>query len=339
MSCRNAANGIHVSNVVTSISTIVRVPHIAFCLCTLILNTSCTGSSPGNSNGVVSASGNKPPVISSAKILDDPIHLDHPIEIQIDAQDPEREAVSFQYQWYVDSAPLVKQTSATLPAELLRRGQMVFVEIIPLDSTSKGQLYRTKSVVVGNTSPKVMAISLTPQTARAGDRLEAQVDANDPDHDRVDLIYRWYRNDVVIKDGEESFLDTAGFTARDRILVEVVAHDPSGVGHSMKSDTHVLGNSAPQIVSTPPSTASQDRFDYPVKALDPDGDQLTFQLETAPIGMTISAASGHIVWQIPSDQQGTFHVKVVAKDGQGGMATQEFDVTLTVASPTNPSGA
>ena len=339
ISCRQAANGIHVSNAVTSILTIFRTPCIVLCFCTLLLNTSCTGSSPGNSNGVASAGGNKPPVIHLAKILDDPIHLDHPIEIQIDAQDPEREAVSFQYQWYVDNAPVPKQTSPTLPAELLSRGQTVFVEIIPLDSANKGQPYRTKSVVVGNTSPKVTAVSFISQNVRAGDRFEAQVEASDPDHDRVDLTYRWYRNDVVIKDGEEAFLDTAGFTGRDRILVEVVARDPSGLSHSMKSDTYVLGNSAPHIVSSPPIAASQDRYDYSVKAVDPDGDRLTYQLEVAPPGMTIGVESGHIVWQIPSDQQGTFHVKVAAKDGAGGLATQEFDVTLTLVSPATPSGA
>lgn len=302
--------------------------------------SSCTGgSSPSSSGGPVTSKGNQPPVIKSAKILNDPIPLTGPVAVQIDAEDPEREAVSFQYQWYVDNAALPKETSATLSAELLRRGQTVMVEIIPTDGTHKGQAYRTKSVVVGNTSPRVTAVSLTPQTARPGEKLEVQVEASDPDHDRVDLTYKWFRNNAVIKEGDEPFLDTTRLASRDQIVVEVTAHDPAVTGNSLRSDPLVLGNNAPKIVSAPPAPGAPDHFDYPVRAVDPDGDRLTYQLETGPPGMTISEESGHIAWKIPSDQQGTFHVKVVAKDGQGGMASQEFDLTLTAAVPPKPAGA
>lgn len=308
-------------------------------VCTAFVNVSCTESPPNTVTSSAPAKGNLPPAITSARIMNDPIPLAGPVEVQVDAQDPEREAVSFAYQWYVDNAPISRQTNATLPAELLRRGQTVFVEIIPSDGANKGQPYRTKSVVVGNTAPKVTTVSLSPQMARAGDKLEAQVEAHDPDHDRVDLTFKWFRNNSVIKEGEEPFLDTTGFAARDMIAVEVMASDPAGSGNSLKSRPLVLGNSAPRIVSTPPPSTGQERFDYAVKALDPDNDQLTYYLEMAPPGMTIASESGHIGWQIPTDQQGTFHVKVVAKDGQGGLASQEFDLTLTAPTPPSRSGA
>lgn len=318
-------------------ANITRYSFLALGICALIFITSCTASSPGAANGSTSTKGNQPPTITSAKILNDPIQLTGPVDVQVDAQDPEREAVSFLYQWYVDNTALAGQTHATLPAEMLRRGQSVFVEIVPSDGVNKGHPYRTKSVEVGNTSPKVVAVLLTPQTARTGDKLEAQVETSDPDHDRIDLTYKWFRNDEVIKEGDQSFLDTTGFTTQDKIMVEVTANDLSIAGNSLKSEPFVLGNSAPKIVSTPPTSAVEDRFDYPVKATDPDGDQLTYQLEAAPPGMIISPESGHIAWQIPSNQAGTFHVKVVAKDGHGGMATQEFDLSLTSTGLTEPS--
>jgi hypothetical protein len=129
-----------------------------------------------------------------------------------------------------------------------------------------------------------------------------------------------------------------GFAARDKIAVEVMARDPAGSGNSLKSDPLVLWNSAPTIISTPPISASQDHFDYFVKAVDPDGDRLTYQLEVAPVSMFISEEPGHIVWQIPLSQQGTSHVKVVVKDGQGGIATQKFDLTLASTGTAKPSG-
>ncbi len=305
----------------------------------LPFSVSCTGSSPSTVTTSVSTKGNQAPIVTSAKILTDPISLDKPIEVQVDAQDPEREAVSFLYQWYVDNIPLAKQTKATLSAELLTRGQIISIEVTPLDGNNKGQPYRTKGVMVGNTPPQVTAISLLPKTARPGVRLEAKVEANDPDHDMVDITYKWYRKEAVIKESGESFLDTTGLAARDIITVEVMPRDAMASGNARKSDPLILGNSAPQIVSNPPTAISQDRFDYSVKALDPDGDRLTYQLETSPPGMTIGIESGHILWQIAPDQQGTFHVKVVARDGAGGLAIQEFDVTLTLDGPDKQSGA
>lgn len=313
---------------------------IGLLLAGMSLDTACTGSEmTEGTTQITRSSGNRPPVVTTAVIINSPLSQGAPAAVQIQSEDPEREAVSFHYQWYVDNAPIVGQTNATLPPEFFRRGQTVFVEIIPTDGTSKGQPYRTASAVVGNTSPRITAVSLAPETTRTGDRLEAQVEANDPDHDRVDLTYKWYRNDTVIKEGEDSFLDTAGLVAPDRIAVEVTASDPAGSAHSSKSEPLTLSNSGPTIVSTPPAAAVQGRFDYSVTALDPDGDPLTYHLEMAPPGMTINSGTGHIGWQIPADQRGTFHVKVVAKDRHGGLATQEFDLTLTAAIPAKPPRA
>jgi hypothetical protein len=49
--------------------------------------------------------------------------------------------------------------------------------------------------------------------------------------------------------------------------------------------------------------------------------------------MVINAETGHIHWPLLAGQQGTFHVKVVALDGRGGAAHQEFDLTLPAPAP------
>lgn len=306
---------------------------------TLLFLASCKGGSSTDSS-TPSFGSNRPPVIKLAKILNDPIILTGPVAVQIDAEDPEREAVSFQYQWFVNDAPLAGQTKATLPPELLRRGQAVSVEVIPFDTNEqKGPAYRTAATMVGNTPPEVTKVSFLSRAFQIGERLEAQVEATDPDHDRVDLTYRWLKNNIVVKEGEEPFLDTKGFVSRDTIAVEVTAHDPSATGNSLRSDSLILGNSLPKIVSIPPAAGSQDRYEYSVKAVDPDGDRLTYQLEVAPPGMTIDEHSGQIAWPVPPNQHGTFHVKIIAKDGQGGAAYQDFDLTLSTIVPAKPAGA
>ncbi|TKS58894.1 MAG: hypothetical protein EWM72_02546 [Nitrospira sp.] len=323
-----------------SLSGSVRFPLLITCLSITLAGVSCTGGGSTESSNPLSSKGNnRPPVIKSAKILNSPLLLSRPVEVQIDAEDPEREPISFQYRWYLDNVLLAGQTNPTLPAEQLRRGQAVSVELTPADGTQKGEAYRTASVVVGNTPPRISSVALSPQTIEIGERLEAMVEASDPDHDRVDLTYRWLKNNVVIKEGEEPFLMTTGLIPQDQIAVEVTAHDPSATGNSLRSAALMVGNRPPKILSVPPASDATSPYEYMVKAVDPDGDHMTFQLDMAPPGMTIHEQSGQITWSIPSNQYGTFHIKVFAKDGQGGTAFQEFDLTLSAPAPTAPAGA
>ena len=288
------------------------------------------------SRGLPVVGNNGPPVIISAKILDSPLMLDSPVKVQIEAEDPDREAVSFRYQWYVDGAALAGQTSPTLAPEYLRRGQMVSVEIVPADGAQTGKAYRTATVEVGNTPPKISGITVTPLPIVIGENVEAQVEASDPDHDRIDLSYRWFKNDVLIKEGDEPFLMTTGFIPQDKIAVEVTARDPSTTGNSVRSASVTVGNRPPTIVSMPPASDAKNPYEYTVKAVDLDGDRMAFQLEAAPPGMTIDQQSGRIVWSIQADQSGTFHVKVIAQDGRGGAAYQEFDLSLAAQAPATP---
>jgi hypothetical protein len=263
--------------------------------------------------------------------------LDSPVKVQIEAEDPDREAVSFRYQWYADGTALAGQTSPTLAPEHLRRGQMVSVEIVPADGAQTGKAYRTAAVVVGNTPPQISAVTVTPQPIVIGENVEAQAEVSDPDHDRIDVSYRWFKNDVPVKEGDEPFLVTTGFIPQDQIAVEVTARDSSATGKSVRSASLPVGNRPPKILSIPPASNGANPYQYTVKALDLDGDLVAFQLEAAPPGMTIDQQSGHILWSVQADQSGTFHVKVIAQDGRGGVAYQEFDLSLSAQAPAKPA--
>ena len=308
------------------------------CLPILLAGGACTREGPAESAKAAPAVGNNgPPVVTSARVLNSPLSLDSPVKVQVEAEDPDREAVSFRYQWYVDGTALAGQTSPTLEPEHLRRGQMVSVEIVPADGAQTGKAYRTAAVVVGNTPPHISGVAVTPQPIVIGENIEAQVDASDPDHDRIDLSYRWFKNDVLIKEGDEPFLMTTGFIPQDNIVVEVTARDPASTGNSVRSASLTVGNRPPKIVSMPPASDTKNPYEYTVKAVDLDGDRMAFQLEAAPPGMTIDQQSGRIIWSIQADQSGTFHVKVIAQDGRGGAAYQEFDLSLAAQAPSTPA--
>ena len=67
-------------------------------------------------------------------------------------------------------------------------------------------------------------------------------------------MYRWWRNDKQVKEGEESILTLMGFNRKDVVVVEVIARDQEAAALPVRSAPIVLGNSSPQIVSNPAGT-------------------------------------------------------------------------------------
>jgi RHS repeat-associated protein len=92
-------------------------------------------------------------------------------------------------------------------------------------------------------------------------------------------------------------------------------------------------NSPPDITSSAVTHAAVGVvYRYGVQITDPDqGDQHTFSLSTAPVGMTIDSATGLIQWTPISGQLGNHNVTVRVQDRGGLFDTQSF--TVTVANP------
>ncbi len=290
----------------------------------------CSGEPPQKVNGAgfVSASGNRPPSVRTGRLLPDPLVLNGPITVDIQAEDPDRNALSFRYRWFINGTVVPEEDKYELPPERLKRGDRVHVEVIPFDGTAAGTPYKTQPMVVGNSPPIVTSVVFEASQAAPGDRLRARVQASDADHDDIHLTFRWWKNQILLKEGEESEIDTTGFSVKDVIRVEVTPHDAGAKGQTMSSGALVLGNSPPKIVSTPVMPTSREHFEYAVQAKDDEGDPLTYGLETAPRGMSIDKTTGRISWNIPADLAGTHRVRVVVEDGQGGSSFQEFDLTL-----------
>lgn len=89
-------------------------------------------------------------------------------------------------------------------------------------------------------------------------------------------------------------------------------------------------NDTPTITSLAPTAAVQSQlFQYQAQASDPDfGDVLTWQLTTAPLGMSISS-SGLISWTPTQAQIGSQNVVVQVHDFAGLSAQQTFAISVT----------
>lgn len=298
------------------------------CCLGLLVGLALFGCTSQSSSDVVEAQQNHPPSTRVAMILPDPIVLGEPVRLYMEGHDLDGDPVTFRQQWFVNGTLVPGENGTTLPSEYMTRGARVEAEVVPSDGKTEGLPSRAIQVVA-NTLPVVVRVAFEPYPIHIGSRIRAAVDASDADRDEVQLTYKWWRNGKLVKEGMENDLDITGFARKDMIAVEVTPSDRVGKGKPFISDPVQIGNAPPQIVSMPASTIEAGRYEHMLKVIDPDGDSVTFTLETAPHGMMIDKTTGQIVWKIPADLTGTHRVRVVVHDGQGGSSFQEFELALS----------
>ena len=299
---------------------------------TLLILSGCL--SGGDNDSRTSSSNNHPPVVKLISILPSPPTLAGALTLQVEAQDPDLNTIEFRYRWLVNGKVIAGQTRGSFPPELLKRGDQVVVEVTPFDGMIEGAPLQSQPASVVNTPPIISDVGIDFDHQAQGRRLLAKVDVVDPDNDPVSLTYRWRKNETVLKEGEENTLDVSGLTAKDAILVEVTASDGVPNGATTVTERFTLTNSAPTIVSKPSSSTNGDQYDYIVQATDADGDPITYELDMSPPGMTIDPNSGRIHWTVTPESKGSYRIKVVAKDPQGGFAMQEFDLAVNAKGQT-----
>jgi hypothetical protein len=285
-------------------------------------------SSQTDAMGSGNAGPNHPPIIRSVTIAPVPIVREGVVTATVDAEDLDRDALTFTFTWIVNDEPRLEEVSPILHPERLNLGDRVTVEAIPHDGKVAGPPVRSQSVVVGNTQPVIRALTIQPGNAKVGDRLVATVEGSDIDGEEIRYTYRWSQNNQVVAEGDQGMLDTTGFARGDVITVSATPHDRGSHGKEHQSELLTLLNSPPKFTSSAPGVLAQGHYSYVVSAVDPENDPLTFALESAPSGMTIDEKAGRIQWKVPVAPAGVYKVKILVKDDHQGWASQEIDVTI-----------
>ncbi len=88
-------------------------------------------------------------------------------------------------------------------------------------------------------------------------------------------------------------------------------------------------NVPPEITTEPPTIAAADaEYAYDVEVTDPGADEITYELEEGPPGMTVDV-DGRVRWTPPSTGFEDITVRLVVRDDDGGSDTQEWTITIS----------
>lgn len=226
------------------------------------------------------------------------------------------------YRWSVNGERVAGQTGGKLCNDHYKRYDLVEVEVGTSDIGARA------SVSIGNSPPRVVDISSTPQEIFTGADISVTPVAEDIDDDMVDFTYQWLINGIDNPLLIDATLPGDKFTKGDTVQVLIVPNDFFVDGPTYESYAQTVPNAAPQITSEPPQGITSLDYRYQVEVLDPDDTQFAYRLDEAPEGMTIDEASGLIKWPLAGVAPGVYTIAIIAADPDGAETAQEYSLTL-----------
>lgn len=188
----------------------------------------------------------------------------------------------------------------------------------------KGREVLSNIVTVMNTPPEITGARILPEVFKPGDKLSVEVTGRDFDGDEVAFLYEWTLNGAP--SGNESSIDSQ-IKRGDKVTAKIIPFDGEDYGNPLLLDREIR-NMPPVITEHDGLNVNDNSYTYQVKASDPDGDPLSYALESPVPGMTIDAKSGLVNWAAPSQFKGKQGVSVTASDGNGGTARYTFSIVV-----------
>jgi len=267
---------------------------------------------------------NRPPTITSVPAT--LTHLERLYQYPVQALDPDGDVLFWSLLQAPDGMVIDGETGSLNWQPTADQIGDHTVVIQATDALGETAVQEFTLQVNGTNAPP--AIVSTPGTRGAvGQPYRYDVSATDPENDPLRFSLG-VRPDGMAIDAATGLIAWTPSQAGSQ-TVEVLVEDSQG-GSNRQLFTLEVGaevlNRAPSITSTPLFLADTNQpYVYPVTAIDPDGDDLTFELIAAPAGVTIDAETGELTWTEPV--LGNHQVVVGVTDGALG-AAQGFTLTV-----------
>src|SRR5699024_8279895 len=147
------------------------------------------------------------------------------------------------------------------------------------------------SLTVNNKNQAPNIDSSPPTSANEGSSYSYSIDASDPDGD--ELAYSLNEGPSWLSLSGNILSGTPGNNAAGSHNIEIEVSDGNG-GTDTQSYTLDVSNTnrSPSIDSSPPTSATEgSNYSYSIEASDPDGDDLTYSLDSGPGWLSLSGST------------------------------------------------
>lgn len=271
---------------------------------------------------------NSPPVITSVNILPERPNKESELNLFIQSQDPDGDSITYQYQWLRNDEERIGENKNSLKSGNFKKGDLIRVRVTPSDGKVDGTPFLSAPVKILNSPPVIQEVWIEPKVAYVTDRLKANIKSSDSDGDFIYYTYQWGKSGGVLNEERGEFLDPGRFRKGDLIAVTVTPDDRETLGSPKKSETLIISNSPPIILSSPPTSVEKATYIYQVKANDPDNDPITYALKSGPKGMEMDKNTGLIKWEIRKEDKGNHSVEIEVTDDAGAKSIQRYTLTI-----------
>lgn len=226
--------------------------------------------------------------------------------------------------WRINGEEVKGESGVSLPRGKFRKGDLISVSVMVEGKEVEA------SVSIADAPPRVLGVHFTPAAFYRGIDVTVQPQAEDPDGDEVQFRYLWIINGEQETWEDSSVLIGDRFHRGDRIALQVIPFDGEKEGRAYRTGEITVPDAPPHFVTTPPPVRKTRTYVYEARAEDPDGDNLSYSLESGPAGMTIDKNTGRLTWDISPDQAGEHKAKIEVSDGEGLRAAQKisFDISM-----------
>ena len=220
--------------------------------------------------------------------------------------------------------PGFKHTSATSSPIQLAAGQ--HIDRIDFGTAATEEFLPNANPIITSPPPANVFVAGATNIHRAA--------ARDPDSD--ELVF-----DLPVAPAGMTIEPALGALAWTPTLKDVGDHDVilrvrdrrDGVGLQSFRITVRPPNTIPQISSTPPGPATAGLpYQYIVRAQDADGDNLTYAIQGAINGMTITPDTGVLNWSPTATDVGSHTFTITATDPLGARASQIVNLNVVATS-------
>ncbi|ROT98918.1 tandem-95 repeat protein [Marinobacter sp. R17] len=278
---------------------------------------------------------NQPPTITSSP--QGAVYAGQRFDYQVTANDPDGDALTFSLTQSEAGMTLSESGlfSWLAPAESV--GDTAIVEI-QVDDGRGGLASQKLTLPVNESANHPPLITSTPETQALADSLYTYpITASDSDGDGFSFSLDQAPNGMVLEGSQISWTPASSQAGQVHDVVVRVT-DTRGAAstqsYSIGVNAPVAANEIPEITSLPTSPAIVGEiYHYDVIARDEDGDSLSYALDTAPAGMTLSG-EGALQWTPAADQIGAHDVRIRVSDGKA-YVTQSFVLDAVDVSSNN----